>query len=626
MLSRSRHVVTSRRGLPAIQSQLNVSLIGKTQWQSIRLSSSTVTVDQRARLSKLWAPSGGIAPAADEDAHAKLIRAGYLRQAYSGIFHMLPLGLRVQDKVQKLIDKHMFSVGSSRLDLSSISSQELWATTGRLNAINAELFRLKDRKESEYLLAPTHEEEITSLVANTAKSYKDFPIRLHQISRKYRDELRPRHGLLRGREFLMKDLYSFDINTKAALETYEQVKAAYVNLFDELKIPYLVAEADSGDIGGDLSHEFHFPIPQGEDHIISCGSCSYVANEELAESALRPQKEDTASWKFMSQDEQSEGENIYTVWRGISRDRSTLINAWHPKRSQTGLEVNTHAVKSVVSDLDPGIENAALMWARSLEAAAAAGETPAPKIVNLIDHRLPKEVAESIQSGKADPMWSATGLPAELGISVSTATGSDDGKPLNLMRIADGDSCSRCDTGTLKVQKAIELGHTFYLGTRYSEPLKAMVTLPASLSDKPAPDNSKAEVQVPLQMGCYGIGVTRLIGAIAETLADEKGLNWPCVIAPYEAVIVPTKGMDEDAVHVYDELAPSVDAVVDDRAKGFPWKMNDADLVGYPIIVVVGRGWKESKTCEVQCRRLGIKENVPLGKLKTFVQDLRASL
>lgn len=426
----------------------------------------------------------------------------------------------------------------------------------------------------------------------------------------------------------MKDLYSFDINTTAALETYEQVKGAYVRLFDELKIPYLVAEADSGDIGGDLSHEFHFPIPQGEDHIISCNSCSYVANEELAESALRMEEaEDSASWKFMSQNEEGEGENVYTVWRGISRDRHTLINAWHPKRSATGLEVNTHAVKSVVSDLDPGIENAALVWARSVESAiAAVGEISAPRIINVVDHRLPKEIVESIQTGKADPMWSAPGPPAELGIKVSTMTGSEDGKPLNLMRIADGDSCSRCDSGTLKVQKAIELGHTFYLGTRYSEPLEAMVTLPASLSEKAASESSKAEVHVPLQMGCYGIGVTRLIGAIAETLADEKGLNWPAVIAPYEAVIVPTKGMDEDAIQVYDELATDADVVVDDRAKGFPWKMNDADLVGYPIIVVVGRGWKESRTCEIQCRRLSIKENVPLDKLKMFVADLRAKL
>lgn len=493
------------------------------------------------------------------------------------------------------------------------------------------MFKFQDRKEAGYLLAPTHEEEITTLVANTVKSYKDLPIRLHQISRKYRDELRPRHGLLRGREFLMKDLYTFDTNVKNALATYEQVKAAYVGLFDELKIPYLVAEADSGDMGGDLSHEFHFPIKQGEDHVISCKSCDYVANEELAEAALsKNATTDGRPWTFASQEEDLKvsDANTFTVWRGISRDRNTLINVWHVKKSSTGQEVNTHVVKNVVSVLDPGVENAALMWARALETTAEAGaELPVlPKVINLIDHRLPEIVQKTITSGSIDPLWAATGPPAALGIEISDIVEDATGKQLNLMRIGDGDSCSRCKMGELKVEKAIELGHTFFLGTRYSEPLKAMITLPAGHEDT-TPEMGKGEVQVPMQMGCHGIGVSRLLAAVAETLVDEKGLNWPSVIAPFEAVIVPTNpGMDEHAVEVYDQLAVGVDAVLDDRAKTFPWKMQDADLVGYPIIVVVGRGWKESQTCEVQCRRLGIKENVSFDKLKTFVQDLRASL
>lgn len=492
------------------------------------------------------------------------------------------------------------------------------------------MFKFQDRKETGYLLAPTHEEEITSLVANTVKSYKDLPVRLHQISRKYRDELRPRHGLLRGREFLMKDLYTFDTNVKNALATYEQVKAAYVRLFDELKIPYLVAEADSGDMGGDLSHEFHFPIKQGEDHVISCKSCDYVANEELAVAALSTSKAtDDRPWTFASQEEDVKvsDANTFTVWRGISRDRNTLINVWHVKKSSNGREVNTHAVKNVVSDIDPGVESAALVWARTLETMAeAGGDIPAvPKIVNLIDHCLPEMVRKSITSGTIDPLWAATGPPAALGIEVSDIVEDSAGKQLNLMRIGDGDSCSRCGTGELKVQKAIELGHTFFLGTRYSEPLKAMITLPAGHEDR-TPEMGKGEVQVPMQMGCHGIGVSRLLAAVAETIVDEKGLNWPSAIAPFEAVIVPTKGMDEHAVDVYDQLAVGIDAVLDDRTKSFPWKMQDADLVGYPIIVVVGRGWKESQTCEVQCRRLGIKNNVGFDKLKTFVQDLRASL
>ncbi len=426
----------------------------------------------------------------------------------------------------------------------------------------------------------------------------------------------------------MKDLYTFDTGVKNALATYEEVKAAYVRLFNELKIPFLVAEADSGDIGGDLSHEFHFPIAQGEDHIISCDGCSYVANEELAESALSvpPEVDRSASWSFAAQeDATTDRANHFTVWRGITKDRKTLVNAWYVKKGSDDKDVNTHAAKSVVSDLDPGVENAAVMWARAIE--AAAGKEPiSPKIVNLVDYRLPKGVIESIKTTKADPMWSATGSPAALGIEVTTASMDADGKPLNLMRITEGDSCSRCDGGKLKVEKAIELGHTFFLGTRYSEPLNALVTLPKGHEDYVPQDDVKGDIQVPMQMGCHGIGVSRLVAAVAETLADEKGLNWPSVIAPYEAVVVPARGMDEDAVTVYDELATGIEAVLDDRAKSFPWKMQDADLVGYPIIVVVGKGWKKDNTCEVQCRRLGVKEDVSLDKLMTFVENLRASL
>ncbi|OBT75288.1 prolyl-tRNA synthetase [Pseudogymnoascus sp. 05NY08] len=630
-------------------------IYGSNHWGGVRAISGVphkliiLQLDQRSRLSKIWTPTGGIASDANEDAHSKLVRAGFLRQAHSGIFHMLPLGLRVQTKVEKLLDKHMSSIGASKLDLSSISSEELWSMSGRLNAINAELFRFKDRKEAGYLLAPTHEEEITSLVANTIKSYKELPVRLYQISRKYRDELRPRHGLLRSREFSMKDLYTFDLSPSLAMVTYNQVRAAYVSLFDELKIRYLVAEADSGDIGGDLSHEYHFPTSMGEDHIISCRSCHYVANEELAESALPPVTHDSgATWSFVSNPEATSAKNTFTVWRGVSRDRSTLINVWYSPREgfQGGSEVNTHAVKSIVADLDPGVENAALLWAQAIEKNILEGQevsSRGSKIINLVDYRLPPSLTTTIQSGEIDPLWTNSPLPSSLGITISTtAENTSDGQPLNLLRISEGDACPRCNGGSLKIEKAIELGHAFYLGARYSDPMKAVVTLPAGYIEPEAPATEgsaqapvplKSAQQVQMQMGCYGIGVSRLIGAVAETLADWKGLNWPRVIAPYEAVVIPARGQEEAAVDVYDALAGSrstsgdaLDVVLDDRTNSFPWKMQDADLAGYPIIVVVGRGWKNSKTCEVQCRRLGTKGEVHLDGLAAYIDKLLARL
>ncbi|KAL5349364.1 hypothetical protein ACLOAV_005655 [Pseudogymnoascus australis] len=424
----------------------------------------------------------------------------------------------------------------------------------------------------------------------------------------------------------MKDLYTFDLSSNLALVTYNQVRAAYVRLFDELKVRYLVAEADSGDIGGDLSHEYHFPTSMGEDHIISCRSCDYVANEELAESALPPDTHDSgATWSFVSSGhESSTAKNTFTVWRGVSRDRNTLINVWYSPREgfQGGLEVNTHAVKGIVPDLDPGVENAALLWAQAIEKNILGGRRLHPEI---------------------DPLWTNSPLPSSLGITASTsAKNTSDGQPLNLLRISEGDGCPRCQDGSLKIEKAIELGHAFYLGARYSDPMKAVVTLPAGYIEPgaPAAEGSaqatvplKSAQQVQMQMGCYGIGVSRLIGAVAETLADEKGLNWPRVIAPYEAVVIPARGQEDGAVDVYDALAEgqqtsrdALDVVLDDRTNSFPWKMQDADLVGYPIIVVVGRSWKNNKSCEVQCRRLGTKEEVSLDGLAAYIEKLLVQL
>lgn len=451
----------------------------------------------------------------------------------------------------------------------------------------------------------------------------------------------------------MKDLYTFDLSSNLALATYNQVREAYVRLFDELKVAYLVAEADSGDMGGDLSHEFHFPTLLGEDHVISCQSCDYVVNEELAKSSLLPILHDSeSSWSFVRPDQENHGaKHTYTVWRGVSRDRNTLINVWYsPREGLNGAsEVNTHAVKAVVPSLDPGIENAALLWAQAIEKALVDNQETSlepPKIVNLVDYRLPSFVAEIIKSGHTDPLWSNSPPPSSLGVTASTVVENpSNGQVLNLLRIRKGDACPRCDHGSLKVEKAIELGHTFFLGTRYSEPLKALVTLPAGYRDPELPsiknevDGSgspecapplRSALQVPMQMGCHGIGVSRLIGAVAETLADKKGLNWPRVIAPYEAVVIPTRGLEDEAVNVYDALGgwqaqwkkETLDVVLDDRPNSFAWKMQDADLVGYPIIIVVGRSWKENKTCEIQCRRLDIKKEVPLNGLASYVDEL----
>ncbi|KAF2637043.1 prolyl-tRNA synthetase [Massarina eburnea CBS 473.64] len=539
--------------------------------------------DSRNRLSNFWAPTGGIAAQDGEqdDSHALLIRSGFLRQAHSGVFHLLPLGLRVQNKLECLIDKHMRSVGASKLSLSSITTEELWKQSGRYSA-NSELLRIKDRRNSGFLLSPTHEEEITSLVASIVNSYKQLPLRLYQTGRKYRDERRPRQGLLRAKEFMMKDLYTFDSSHEEALKSYEDVRKAYNNLFDEFKIPYLVADADSGNMGGKLSHEYHFVSPKGEDNVWSCKNCDYVANEELAEKG--------SSKDITSPDVQP------LVFTGISTDRTTAIQIHVPRPPHIPIDenpvwdhasefINFHAVKKAGIDIDAGIESATL----------APLLPKATSTISIHDRSLSKDD----QSEDSNPTHDFTPIKPE-------------------------DPCPRCSSGKLTSSKAIEVGHTFHLGTRYSEPLSAI------FSD----GRSGAPQRLHMHMGCHGIGVSRLIGSMASLLSDRKGLNWPRVIAPFEVVVVATPKVQEGHdVEVYDKLVTAgdgingIDVVLDDRpAQKLSWKLTDADLIGYPVIVVLGKWWEEKRMVEVQCRRLGFKQDVGIEELRGKVVELLEQL
>lgn len=525
----------------------------------------------------------------------------------------------------------MRSAGASKVSLSSLSSQELWEQSGRLKE-GSEVFRFHDRKESRFLLAPTHEEEITTLVGSLTKSYKDLPLRVYQISRKYRDEPRPRQGLLRGREFIMKDLYTFDYNVEEALETYEAVKLAYTHLFNELKIPYLVAAADSGNMGGSLSHEFHFPSSKGEDTLISCSNCDHVYNEELADGKAHGASAASSPSQAGFATEESSTDGAGTVstsaWFAISRDKRTLVRGWYPKFfKQPGSpepmerEVSSHAVKSIAIaagvDIDLSVENPLEQWTAYVKSQKTTnGSTPS--VLDLYDAQV-----RVYQRPPLSDLLQGTGRATTeieyfmLDKFPNTTNG------LNLIKVHDGDKCPKCTQGTLKLDNAVELGHTFHLGTRYSDVLSASVMVDKSLLGA---TNSKDQI-VPMQMGCHGIGVSRMITAVADRLADSKGLNWPRVMAPYEVIVVPGKGLEGEAEKVYDQLVSSdpatpVDVILDDRDKQMGWKLGDADLIGYPIIVVVGKGWKNQQTLEVQCRRLGLREDVPLDQLPTFVRSL----
>ncbi|KAJ5158702.1 Prolyl-tRNA synthetase class IIa bacterial-type [Penicillium coprophilum] len=622
---------------------LSGRIAGRRLALTLRVQQCNLHVDGRSRVSNTWIPTGGISKkpvdGEKEDANDLLVRGGFLRQAYSGVFHLLPLGLRVQDKLERLIDKHMRSLGASKVSLSSMSSQELWAQSGRLSD-GSELFRFKDRKDTPFLLAPTHEEEITTLVGNLTTSYKSLPLRVYQITRKYRDEARPRQGLLRGREFIMKDLYTFDYSVSEALKTYDAVKNAYTELFNELKIPYLVAAADSGNMGGSLSHEYHFISPKGEDEVVSCSHCDHVYNEELADGKTHSSEESEHNTApgFQTDDAPVEGgPTISTgMWMAISHDSSTIVRSWHPKFSmQDGAtepverHVNSHAVKAVATaagiDLDLSVENPLQRWTAHVKANKS---TQKPRVVDLYD----SQVRVYQRPPLSDLLQEVGCTASEIDYSKLDRFPGTTNK-LSLVRVHNGDQCSQCAHGSLTSHSAVELGHTFHLGTRYSKVLNASVSVNSALlegSEDPGAKSSGKEQIVPMQMGCHGIGVSRMISAVANRLADSKGLNWPRAMAPYEAVVVSGKGLETVANQVYDTLTSDasapVDVILDDRDKGMGWKLGDADLIGYPIIVVVGNGWKKKETLEVQCRRLGVKEDVSLDELRTFVESLLAKL
>lgn len=560
----------------------------------------------------------------NESTHDILQRLGFVKATdHAGIYHTLPLGLRVQDKLEALIDKHMRSLGAFRLSLSTITSEALWEKTGR--AGGTEFFRLRDRKGTKLLLAPTHEEEITQLVSEYT-SYRMLPMRVYQIGRKYRDERRPRAGLLRGREFLMKDLYTFDATEKAALETYQDVQEAYKALFDELKLPYLIAEADSGSMGGSLSHEYLYPSTTGEDTIIQCSDCNYTANVETAspkipehDPAFRPTREQIA------------------VHHSITTDRKTLINTYYlASSSGPSNPINLAQLASLIPDLDPSTPNALELFEQHFTAfdpdrvitKKNKESSVHSQILNIFDAGLPSVLSEASFSNHTD-LPSAPSFISDKRIpTTSISRHPTTGNPLRLLRVRSGDSCPKCHSGTVSAVPAIELAHTFHLGTRYTEPLNAVVNLP---------DGTRA----PMQQGCHGIGVSRMIAAIAEGWRDDQGLNWPRVVAPWEVAIIchPEEERVREAERVYDILAGTdgvngearsgqLDVVLDDREKSLVWKMNDADMVGFPILCVLGKSWNrgEGPGVEVQCRRKGIKSVVPLESLREAVEDMMVDL
>lgn len=476
-----------------------------------------------------------------------LSRLGFVAHPNAGLVHWLPPGLAILNRVELVVRKHMDNTNFEEVSLLLLSHNELWKRLGRWQLL-LELFKLSG---DEYLVVPTAEEDITDYVAQSITSYKQLPLRYYQINQKFRNELRPRGGLLRGKAFMMKDAYSFDADEANAMTTYEQVVELYHRIFQELKVPYVVANADSGDIGGNLSHEWHIPHSLGEDTVFTCDNCGHTSNVEK-----------TLSYP----EEATDVEDVAVHYFG-TKDKSTVVCAYYP----AARKLDANLVKLEVPDID-------VSWTDQNDIIAhftAEEGLLLRKVVRMMDLRL------TLRSNFPDfpfPFVNRANITMLADIPIVLAEA--------------GEICGQCEDGLLEQSKAIEIGHTFYLGTKYLEPMNCSVDIP---------DASGKSIRKPLHMGCYGIGLLRIIAAVAEINRDDQGLRWPAALAPWSLTVVEAGKDSSVYADFYNDLDEAgVNYRIDNRAKvGIGRKINDSNMMGIPLVAILG---KHYPTIEVEVR------------------------
>ncbi|WP_156760480.1 proline--tRNA ligase [Microbacterium karelineae] len=576
------------------------------------------------RLSKLFVRTLREDPAdAEVRSHRLLVRAGYIRRQAPGIFAWLPLGLRVKTRIEKIVREEMEAAGAQEVHFPALMPREPYEQTGRWTEYGDGLFRLQDRKQGDYLLAPTHEEAFTLLVKDLYTSYKDLPLTIYQIQDKYRDEARPRAGLLRGREFTMKDAYSFD-HTDAGLDaSYEAQRDAYERIFQRLGVEYEIVQADAGAMGGSRSEEFLHPTPVGEDTFVRSDG-GYAANVE-AFTTLVP---DAIGFDDAPAPAVYDSPGTTTIDTLVAHANEAVPGA--PEGGWTA----AHTLKNVVLALThPGGEREIIVVGipgdrgvddKRVEVAFAPAEVEPATAEDIAKH--PLLVRGFIGPWTADGTFlgeeSATGIRYLLDPRIVDGTrwitganavdrhvsglvaGRDftaDGF-VEVANVRAGDPAPD-GSGPVRLERGMEIGHVFQLGRKYAE----------ALGLKVLDENGK---QVTVTMGSYGIGVTRVLAIIAELLSDERGLIWPAQIAPFDVHVVAT-GKGQEAYDLADELIAALevagrDVLFDDRPKASPGvKFGDAELIGVPQLVVVGRGAKDGEV-ELWDRRTGERETIPL--------------
>ncbi len=532
-------------------------------------------------------PADAVAPS-----HVLLLRAGMVRQLGAGAYTYLPLGLRVLRKAIRVIREEMDATGALELLMPALQPVELWKESGRYEAYGDLLMKLTVSKSHAMALGPTHEEVITDLTRDLIRSYKQLPVTLYQIQTKFRDEPRPRFGVVRTREFLMKDAYSLGASVEQLNQSYDAMYEAYCRVFDRCGVPYVVVEAESGPIGGESSHEFMIPCSTGEDTVIQCSACGYAANQERAAIGAGTRSEAGSKADLPAP------QKVATPNRRTIREVCEFLGV--PETSSAKLLVYLADDKPVAALLrgDHELNEAKLRRAFGATTLVAADAlqvekaTGAPlgflgpiaiKIPMLVDRAI--AVLETVVVGGNEVDIHLTGVVPGVHFPVDGA--------LDLRNAQAGDPCPRCGQA-LQVTAGLEIGHVFKLGTKYSKAMGATYL-----------DESGQEVEV--IMGCYGIGVNRIIAGAVEARNDKGGILWPLAIAPYEVVIVPLQVKNEQvmsqATALEQELeAAGIDVLTDDRDQRAGVKFNDADLIGVPLRVVIGERGLKDGTIEIKWR------------------------
>ncbi|MBA3691676.1 MAG: proline--tRNA ligase, partial [Actinobacteria bacterium] len=552
------------------------------------------------RLSGLFIPTLREDPAdAEVASHRLLLRAAFVRRLAAGVYTTLPLGVRTIRKIETIVREEMDAAGAQEVRMPIVLPAEPWKQTGRWQVYGEEVFTLADRHGREMMLGPTHEEVVAPLVAAESTSYRDLPMNLYQIEWKYRDERRPRFGLLRGREFLMKDAYSFDRDEEGLSESYRLMRESYVRVFDRCGLQYVVVEGDPGSIGGDVNHEFMAVADVGEDLFVRCANGDYLADTEAA-TPMRPAPA-TEEIQPMVEVDTPGAATIELVAQqlGVSAEQ-TLKNILFDIDGRT------------VAVLVPGDREVSEKKLARLHFPAVVRRFADEDFTThgyakgyVGPHRFGDDVTvfadPSVRSGvnwvtgANRPDTHVTGANLERDFRVDRWE--------DLVEIREGDRCP-VDGGELQIGRSIVVGHIYQLGLRYSAPLEA------TFQDEDG-------TQKPLVMGSYGIGISRVMAAVVEQYHDEGGIRWPRALAPFEIVVI-LANPDEDAVRahaerLYEELgARGVEVALDDRAERAGVKFADADLIGYPVQVVVGKRGLERGEVELKLRSTGDRSSAPL--------------